>query len=171
MNGVFLFLVTTPEASPFLSFNHTSIHLISTLRLTHSSSHFHSVTPSLPSTPNPLHLCPILTLNRTPSLSISSYSLIYTSWLHFMNNYSMLENIKTIQIYHLHTSLKSCFHSIFLPIQLLITLSVSHSFIINNMLRRLNIEYQSETNRNTEHSFNYIELGVIVVSTVHEETT
>ena len=39
------------------------------------------------------------------------------------------------------------------------------------MLRRLNIEYQSETNRNTEHSFNYIELGVIVVSTVHEETT
>ena len=59
----------------FLSFNHTSIHLISTLRLTHSSSHFHSVTPSLPSILTTLHLCPILTHNRIPSLVLVQLTL------------------------------------------------------------------------------------------------
>ena len=57
-----------PRSLSFLSPNHTSIHLVSTLRLTHSSillSHpqSHSITPF-----NPLHLCPILTHNRIPSL-------------------------------------------------------------------------------------------------------
>ena len=48
----------------FLSFNHTSIHLISTLRLTHSSSHIHRVTPSLPST----HITSTLSSHPTVSL-------------------------------------------------------------------------------------------------------
>ena len=39
-----------PRSLSFLSFNHTSIHLTSTLRLTHSSSHIHSTIPPLPST-------------------------------------------------------------------------------------------------------------------------
>ena len=56
MNGVFLFLITTASAS---SSSHSTIHLISTLRLTHSSillSHplSHSITPF-----NTQHISPL----------------------------------------------------------------------------------------------------------------
>ena len=56
----------------FLSFNHTSIHLISTLRLTHLSSHIHRVTLSLLST----HITSTLSsLNRIPCLVLVQLTL------------------------------------------------------------------------------------------------
>ena len=66
---------SSPPLQPLLFSHSTMFHLTSTLRLTHSSSHFHSVTPSLPSILTTLHLCPILTHNRIPSLVLVQLTL------------------------------------------------------------------------------------------------
>ena len=85
MNGVFLFLVTTTEASPFLSFNHTSILLVSTLRLTYSSiflSHplSHSITPFNTQSTSPLPY------PHTQQDTFSQYILLFPH-IHFLTSF------------------------------------------------------------------------------------